>query len=442
MTTMIRPLRHLTIAAMALLLAGCSGPCDRIEPLTGPTITTGSADLTTIASIGTSITAGYQSGGLVVHHQQRAFPNLLAMHVGALPFTGPIVSADGFPPLLRIRSLQPLVINNLNRTQGVLTNGGQTTSFHNLGVPGALLADVTSAIAYTRSPYFNLVTRNRGTILAQAASLTPTFLTFEFGSTEILAPAFAGQGTPLMTPEDFATMLTATMNEVAVAIPDAKIAMFNLPDPFDLPYFGTFPTAALDTNGAASPLIGPDGPLGPGDRVLLTASDSLSIGTGFATNTRSYASGVFGNGRPLPDSLVLSEAEALEIRNAMFAYCAVIDSVADGRGAARVDLLGLLDGVATNGYAYRGMVYTEDFLTGGLFSLDGVHPTDFGQGLITNAVIDAINQKFGATIRHLDLSTVGTFTSSLRREVTPGMPRLQGASASSLFPWRAVRRPS
>ncbi len=439
----IRNLRHLLIGATALLLAGCEGPCNRIAPITGPEFNTGSADLTRVAAIGTSISAGYQSGGLVIHHQQRAFPVLFAQHVGAVPFTIPAVSANGIPPLLRLRSISPLVINNLGRTAGVPLNTTQVAAFSNLAVPGALLGDVTSTLQYPRSPFFDIVTRNRGTILSQMASLSPTFITFELGSSEILGPGFVGSGVPLMTPEDFATLLTSTMNAIAQAIPGAQLALVNVPDPINIPFFNTFSPIAPDTNGVVTPLIGPgDVPLGPGDYVLLTAGDSLAVGTGFGTGTRSYLTGVFGNGRPLPDSLVLTVDEALSLRTAMFAYDAVIDTVARARGAARVDLLGLLREVATTGYTYRGLLYNSDFLTGGLFSLDGVHPTDFAHGLVCNALIAAINDQFGATIQFLDLSTIGTTTSSVERRGAKIAPWIQKGSAADLFPWRSTRGPS
>jgi hypothetical protein len=38
------------------------------------------------------------------------------------------------------------------------------------------------------------------------------------------------------------------------------------------------------------------------------------------------------------------------------------------------------------------------FVTGGIFSLDGIHLTPLGNALLANEFIRAINMKFGSTI--------------------------------------------
>ncbi|MNY80078.1 hypothetical protein D3C86_2209820 [compost metagenome] len=47
---------------------------------------------------------------------------------------------------------------------------------------------------------------------------------------------------------------------------------------------------------------------------------------------------------------------------------------------------------------------SSTYVTGGAFSLDGVHPSGRGYGLIANIFIDAINAKYGSTLRHVDLA--------------------------------------
>jgi phospholipase/lecithinase/hemolysin len=67
---------------------------------------------------------------------------------------------------------------------------------------------------------------------------------------------------------------------------------------------------------------------------------------------------------------------------------------------ARVDTFALFDDLATNGYDVAGdggLVLTTHYL-GGVFSLDGIHPTRTGHALIANAFIAAINARFGEAI--------------------------------------------
>jgi hypothetical protein len=42
---------------------------------------------------------------------------------------------------------------------------------------------------------------------------------------------------------------------------------------------------------------------------------------------------------------------------------------------------------------------SAEYVKGGAFSLDGVHPTARGYALIANKFIEAINAKYGATLR-------------------------------------------
>jgi phospholipase/lecithinase/hemolysin len=51
---------------------------------------------------------------------------------------------------------------------------------------------------------------------------------------------------------------------------------------------------------------------------------------------------------------------------------------------------------------------TASFVTGGAFSLDGVHPTPRGYAYISNLFINAINAKYGATLRTVDLAQYQT----------------------------------
>ena len=59
-------------------------------------------------------------------------------------------------------------------------------------------------------------------------------------------------------------------------------------------------------------------------------------------------------------------------------------NVASATGAAFVDINGFFHEVATEGFDVAGVTYTTDFLTGGTFSMDGVHPTPTGYAVTAN----------------------------------------------------------
>lgn len=446
MKTSVRTL--LALGSAALALAGCS----KLNAINAPDPQPGTADFTTYAALGTSISAGYQSGGLVVHHQQKSFTYLFARQVGT-PFTIPSVSADGLPPLLRLVSLSPLIINNVGRVAGSPTNVSQPTPYNNMSVPGALLIDASSAANYG-SGAFPLIARGATPVADQALSLSPTFLTIEYGANEVLGPATNGSGISLSPPATFATDLTALLDKIAVAVPNAKLALVNVPDVTSIPFVTTFPAVVLDATGnpvlPLIPLIGSEGgpaaPLSPLDHVLLRAADSLAVGTGFPVGTFSYLTGAPGNGRPLPNSRVLSTSEAASIQASVDAYNLTIAGLATARGAVVLDLNALLRQAATTGFTYQGQLYTSDFITGGLFSLDGVHPTDIAHGILCNTLIDAVNAKFGAKIQHVNLASVASNNSSrmlqsrIEGRVLPWIQDGARTSAWAVFPWRTGDR--
>ena len=409
---------YAAVVLVALFVAGCSGPCATIKPINAPAARGGSASFATYVALGTSISAGGQSGGLVETHQAYAFPALFARQAGASAFTYDRISPDGIPPLLRLVSLSPLVVSNAGRTLGEARDLLQATPYHNLGVYGSLLYDCDSTTYYTISPYaafFGLVARGQGSLLRQAAALNPTFVSFEYGANEVLGPALSGSGTPLLSVPQFTGILAYTLADLHALMPDAKLAIFNVPDVTSIPYVNTVkPYVVNPANGSHIPLLcnalidHPDGLLNENDYVLLTAIDSLKVGTGIPALAG-------GNGRPLLDSQVLTAGEAASLQAAVDGYNAAIAAAATAHGAALVDLHALFARIATSGYDYRGVHYSGAFITGGLFSLDGVHPTDLSQGLLANAMIEAVNARFGASVPPVDLGQVATLSSSRAR---------------------------
>ena len=407
-----------------MAFAGCS----KLEPINGPTLRSGNADFSVYAAIGTSLSAGSQSGGgLVDYHQRRSLPADFARQVGAT-FTIPTFSPDGFPALLRLVSLSPLVISSAGRSDGMPTNLDQATAYNNMAVPGAILLDVADSSLYNAAARgqvqvqrFAYIVRHHGTILTEVASLHPTFVSFEMGANEVLGPVVGfGSGTAILTGAEFTFVLHQTLDGLHLAAPNAKLAIVNVPDMTSIPFCTTIkPWIVLPTTGVHVPLIGPNGPLDPHDFVLLTAVGSLSSGIGIPV-------ALGGTGQPLPDTQVLRVSEVTELQTTIAEYNAAITSEASARGAALVDLNGLLTKAATTGIRYQGTLYTSAFITGGLFSLDAVHPNDFAYGLLCNVMIDAVNAKFGSSIRDVNLSSVASLTASSMRPAG-GLPVIRNA---------------
>ncbi|MBB4801025.1 lysophospholipase L1-like esterase [Flavobacterium nitrogenifigens] len=131
-----------------------------------------------------------------------------------------------------------------------------------------------------------------------------------------------------------------------------------------------------------------------------TAPTAANSGIGIAPPAPLNA---FGISYPLQDKHVLIPTEIAEIKKATDAYNTTIQAVATEKGLAFVDTKATLTQLASGGIRFGNFTMSSSFATGGAFSLDGVHPSARGYGLIANIFIDAINAKYSSTLRHVDL---------------------------------------
>lgn len=114
---------------------------------------------------------------------------------------------------------------------------------------------------------------------------------------------------------------------------------------------------------------------------------------------------VVGVSYPMQDATTLTIAEASEIKIATDAYNTTIQSVATSKGLAFVDLKTIMSQLSTTGISEDGYTLFSEFVTGGAFSLDGIHPSPRGYAYIANRFIDAINAKYGSTLKKVNIGT-------------------------------------
>lgn len=99
---------------------------------------------------------------------------------------------------------------------------------------------------------------------------------------------------------------------------------------------------------------------------------------------------------PLTDNWVLLPTEQLEIKNATDGYNTVIKNVATSKGLAFVDANALMNQVASTGIRFGTFSMNASLVTGGTFSLDGVHLTARGNALAANKFMEAISATYGS----------------------------------------------
>ncbi len=399
----------------------------------------GQVDFTRYVAFGDSLTAGYSSSALARTYQVNSYPALIhrAATGQTTGFEQPLISDPGIsglavcnganPPapcgILRLVSLgvSPTIAPTPGR--GTPTNLTLPRAYDNIAVPGATVHDL---VATRNGGFHDVILRNTNpaqgaTQLQQGLSRQPTFATLWIGNNDVLGAATSGivvDGVTLTPVAQFEADYRTAAN--AIAASGAKMAIANIPDVTSIPFVTTVSRfvpnpqtgqPVIGSNGQPIPLIGPTGPLQAGDFVLLTATAELSQGRGIPGSPTG----------PLSDSAVLSASEVATIRARVNAYNTIIRNVANEKNAAFVDINTALTNLATRGVRIGGITYNSAFLTGGVFSYDGVHPTAFGYAYVANLFIDAINDKFGSDIDFVNLYpfVFGTLSASTAPVTAP-----------------------
>lgn len=417
------------VLALALILPLASIPA-AAQPETG------TADFTRYVAIGDSLTAGFMSGGLGRTAQLNSYPFLIFRQATgqATGFEQPLVSDPGIPAVLELKSLAPLSIGP-KPGSGQPQNLNLQRPYNNLGVPGADVHDAVATVT-DNGGLHDLILRGLGTQLQQAIALNPTFATVWIGNNDVLGAALAGrviEGVTITPVAQFEADYKTIVN--ALAGRGVELAIANIPEVTGIPFVTTIPFLLVNpatnqpviVNGNVVPLIGPNGLLTPADRVLLTARAELAQGKGIPV-------ALGGSGQPLSDGVVLSAAEIATITARIAAYNTIIRAEATRVGAAFVDVNAVFREVAANGIEVGGLTFTENFLTGGVFSYDGVHPNAFGYAFTANLFIDAINGQFDGEIPLVNLFPFMFGTSRTRpADIPEGDGILTRSAVRNLF---------
>jgi lysophospholipase L1-like esterase len=443
-------------SAMLGLLAGCTD-----DPPSGTDPGLGGKAVAKYAAIGNSLTAGYQSSALYESGQMYSYPNLIAQQLkkaGATlgSFEQPIYSDPGNPgsngkaARFELISILGPLIGPRGLTPGTPTNATLTRPYDNLGLPGAPLAGFLDTTGTYHGGFGPVIVRSGSGFPAspyqQLQLLSPDLVTFWLGANDVLGYATSGGVSPSApTPSaTFTALYTQSLDALKASLPNASVIVATIPEVSGIPFFTTIagnikanPTASAAFAAGGSFYFQQAGDLGAGtgstkfeggaNDPLVTLLGGLyvfSIGIGTYAPYRSlgapydnyaFAQSVgidstkpFGldPANPFPNVWVLDAGEQTTTTQAIAAYNASIISIASARGYQVWDAHALFNDISSNGYFYKGYKFTTDFVTGGLFSLDGVHPTSRGYGIMANELIGVMNKEYGMSIPIVDILAI------------------------------------
>lgn len=418
----MKSIKHLFLILVALITTVLYLSCSVDYPDSkSQTVDWGNADFSVYLAIGNSLTAGVQNSGATVagwkqSYQEVSYPAQIARQAGIITFTQPLLANNG---------LGYVKLDSFNRVTGkpsISTVNPSTSTpsvarpYHNMGVPGALLIEAPTAYDSASSSaarggqpgnkLFNLVHQGQGTWLSLADSLNPTFISFWLGNNEVLGAATKGSGTAVATPAQFAQAFRYMIGNLKALTPAPGMVTANIFDVTSIPFVTELKLADYDSLhnlNASFPQTPTEFAETDIQYLLLSAGSAFQAGYGIPT--------ALGGLGPLPGNFTLTANEVTSLGLTVQAYNDSIDFIARQYGVPVVNVnqvlhnIAAVSGKAGTGYNIgSGIKVKTDFITGGIFSLDGVHPNTLGYAMITNEFIKTINEFYHSTIPVLNLN--------------------------------------
>ena len=337
---------------------------------------------------------------------------------------------------LGITGLSPLRFAQQGEGSSLTTSVySSQNKFTNFGVPGLRMIDmVSTAFGNINLPqhnaFFARMSKDQFNLPGSGAYSSvqenifdggyPTFCSIYLGIEDVLPYARSGATQNPMSPlagfpglgfeESLIQLCEQLYNQ------NVKAVVGTIPDITQMPYFTTIPYNGLNLDATnAESLNQIYGPLGFSFTIGSNAFMIEDPNAG-AFGVRPMVEGElillsvpldsvkchqYGSVYPLRDEFVLTLAELQDIRNQILAYNQVIRQYSNFYGLAIAETPDFYSGL-NDGFVYNGVSMSAKFVSGGAYSLDGIHLNPKGNALLANVFIRAINKKYKATIPQIN----------------------------------------
>tara|TARA_B100001123_G_scaffold104163_1_gene120767 strand:- start:864 stop:2297 length:1434 start_codon:yes stop_codon:yes gene_type:complete len=377
-------------------------------------------------------------GGLLLFGNQIQGPRLFFNGAGPAPVSG--------TPTTEVSNVMPGPHSNL------AVPGAR--AIHFLAPGYGSLAGFMQGLA---NPYYvRMASSDGASVVGDALAQAPTFVALWSGGNDALGFATSGGTSSLTTPGDFDFAIGTTMAMLASSGADGIIV--NIPDVTSIAFLNTVPYNSIPLDDATAQMLNggfaayngglqvfammgmisaaeaaartivfaagqnavtiEDSDLtdlsffGVPSYRMATADDKLVLTsmTFLGTTVGGNPTLINGVSVPLADNWVLTANEVAEAQAAISSFNGTIQGLASQYGWAHWDANAVLNQVVTQGYPMDDFVMTGDFVMGGLFSLDGVHPTARGNALIAKLMLAEIDAHYGSNLSdvHLDVGDYPT----------------------------------
>lgn len=452
----IASLRVLAFTLSLVVIVSCgagaptsSTPTAPVTEQPNPAAVANTGNFSSVVFLGDSLTAGSQNGSLLDIQQVNSYPALLATQLNT-PITLPLLAAPGVPSVLEL-SLNPLGLKFApGKSAGRDDASVQPTD---LAVPGAFLTDILDITpSNTGDPATQYILGepglSQGLSLSQAqwaARLQPTTIVLWAGNVEAIAAVQVGSTANLTSAATFAAQYTHLITWFTKNT-NAHLILLNVPDVTTVPYLISAQQAATIAAGTIG--VDPDyfyalWGVSPDDYLNATGLQS-------AINMISDPSRA-----PLKPGTWLAPSDIALLQSTVIAYNQAIAQQATQVNATLVDMHAALLDLAQNGTTINGTPVSFQYL-GGVFSLDGVHPSNTGYALVANAILQSLNTGLKTSYPLVDLGPIAAAdplfpanmpehpyipfltprNSSLRPRIPPRSPQGGYVLPAELLQWR------
>ncbi|MCK9218487.1 MAG: hypothetical protein PHF97_02280 [Bacteroidales bacterium] len=418
-------------------------------------------------AVGNSMTAGFADAALYRSGQQNSIPNIMATQfqtVGGGEFRQPLIGTEdgvgvnvipggvyctsklalkiipdvdcqGTP--LGTSSLKPsFVLTNPDQNmlkQQLLAAPSVPGPYNNMGISGlTLLAAFMPGYAAYNPYYGRFASTASSSVIGEAAAQQPTFFMLWLGDNDALSSALNGTDIQITPADTFAKYYPMAVVALQQSGNNPKGVIATIPDITSLPFFTTI-SKQLPYNGVTlnaeqasglnilytmyghSDIVWHEGQnpfvyvksngkwaqMQDGDLFLLTVpTDSIKCkGMGIADQSAQP----FPKPYPIPGKFILDKTEQTNIQTAIAQYNFIIKGVATSQNLALADMNAYLK-TLSSGLIFDGIKFSTTFVTGGLFSTDGVHLNPRGNAIAANYFIQAINSHYGCQIPQANIT--------------------------------------
>jgi len=411
---MIRKLTGLSLVAGALFL----GACHEDGTLNPPDAPIAGDAMVRYVAMGNSITAGFQSAGILDSTQKQSYAYLIAHAAGT----------EYYYQSLRYRGCAPPFTNNVTQTRYTLPGFPASTAstcdlatasekpwLSNTAVPGARMIeatnnfDSTGAVATSASNTLTGIILGGATQADRMEEAHPTLVTAWFGNNDVLGALTnsANPGNPiLVTPlAKFQAGTDALFDRLEAT--GADVLIIGVANVTVIPYG----TSGQVIFCAKNPGVGgcPGTPGTSALPALFTVDPNCAVAAilvPWSKYVPMIGAAAAGAAQLLDcsvDTVVSSAAETGGMMTAVTQYNSYLSTQAAARGFAFWDpnptLQNLINTGAVPVFPNLSALGTGGSVTfGNYFSLDGVHPSALAHRLIADSVAANLNAAFGTTI--------------------------------------------